>query len=50
MPIHIDEVVSAEIPKIQAHPTLHECFVKHIMHGPCRVLNPISVFMVRAPG
>jgi hypothetical protein len=30
----IDKVVSAEIPNIQTHPTLHEHVVKHMMHGP----------------
>ena len=41
----IDKVVSAEIPNIQTHPTLHEYVVKHMMHGPCGVLNPNSVCM-----
>ena len=41
----IDKVASAEIPNIQTHPTLHEYVVKHMMHGPCGVLNPNSVCM-----
>jgi hypothetical protein len=43
--IDIDEVVSAEIPNIQTHPTLHGYLVKHMMHGPCRVRNPNSICM-----
>ena len=38
--IDIDEVVSAEIPNIHAHPTLHEYVVKHMIHSPCGVLIP----------
>ena len=43
--IDIDEVVSTEIPYIQTHPTLHEYVVKHMMHSPCRILNPNSICM-----
>jgi hypothetical protein len=43
--IVINEVVSAGIPNIQTHPTLHEYVVKHMMHSPCGVLNPNSVCM-----
>ena len=39
----IDEVVFAEIPNIQTHPTLYEYVVKHMMHVPCWLLNPNSV-------
>ena len=43
--IDIDEVVSAETPIIDTHPTLHEYVAKHMMHGPCGILNPNSVCM-----
>jgi hypothetical protein len=38
--IDIDEVVSAEIPNIQTHPTLHGYVIKHMMLSPCGILNP----------
>lgn len=41
----IDKVVCAEIPSIQTHPKLHEYVVKHMIHGPCGVLNKNSVCM-----
>ena len=41
----LSTLISAEIPNIQTHPTLHEYVVKHMMHGPCGVLNTNSVCM-----
>jgi len=41
----LSTLISAEIPNIQTHPTLHEYVVKHMMHGPCGVFNPNFVCM-----
>lgn len=43
--IDIDRTVCAEIPNPNTHPKLHEYVVKHMMHGPCGLLNPNSVCM-----
>ncbi|KAL6570058.1 hypothetical protein OROMI_014572 [Orobanche minor] len=40
-----DRFVSAEIPDIILHPHLHSCVVRHMMHGPCVLLNPSNVCM-----
>lgn len=43
--VDIDKTVCAEIPDPNTHPKLHEYVVKHMMHGPCGLLNPNSVCM-----
>ncbi|KAL6582875.1 hypothetical protein OROMI_004953 [Orobanche minor] len=40
-----DRFVSAELPDIDLHPHLHACVVRHMMHGPCGLLNPSNVCM-----
>lgn len=40
-----DRVVSAEIPDPYIYPNLHCLVAKHMMHGPCGVLNPNNVCM-----
>lgn len=41
----IYKTVCAEIPDRNTHPKLHDYVVKHMMHGPCGILNPNSVCM-----
>ena len=41
----IDEVVSAEIPDQTSMPRLHDAVIRHMIHGPCGVLNPNSACM-----
>ncbi|XP_042941344.1 uncharacterized protein LOC122276004 [Carya illinoinensis] len=40
-----DEIVSAEIPDKNTNLHLHNAVIKHMMHGPCGVLNPTNVCM-----
>ncbi|XP_062075423.1 uncharacterized protein LOC133779481 [Humulus lupulus] len=44
-PESFDEIVSAEIPDKNTNIHLHNAVVKHMMHGPCGVLNPSNVCM-----
>jgi hypothetical protein len=44
-PEHYDSVVKAEIPKKECEPQLHEAALKHMIHGPCGILNPKSLCM-----
>ncbi|XP_042942909.1 uncharacterized protein LOC122277096 [Carya illinoinensis] len=44
-PESFDEIVSAEIPDKNTNLHLHNAVVKHMMHGPCGVLNPTNVCM-----
>ncbi|XP_062088611.1 uncharacterized protein LOC133795174 [Humulus lupulus] len=44
-PESFDEIVSAEIPDQNTNIHLHNAVVKHMMHGPCGVLNPSNVCM-----
>jgi len=41
----IDLAVWAEIPDQNQYPDLHEILKKHMIHGPCGILNPISPCM-----
>ncbi|KAL5571471.1 hypothetical protein UlMin_021068 [Ulmus minor] len=42
-PEAFDKFVSAEIPNINQYPYLHSTVIKHMMHGPCRDLNPSNI-------
>ena len=44
-PESFDEIVSAEIPDKNTNLHLHNAVIKHMMHGPCGVLNPTNVCM-----
>lgn len=44
-PEQYDRIISAELPNKEKYTTLHEMVVKHMMHGPCGVLNPNNVCM-----
>ncbi|KAI5438474.1 hypothetical protein KIW84_024275 [Lathyrus oleraceus] len=38
-PKDYDSMVRAEIPKLEYEPQLHEAVVKHMIHGPCGIIN-----------
>ncbi|KAI5400718.1 hypothetical protein KIW84_065544 [Lathyrus oleraceus] len=38
-PKDYDSMVRAEIPKLECEPQLHEVVVKHMIHGPCSIIN-----------
>ncbi|CAK8563248.1 unnamed protein product [Lathyrus sativus] len=44
-PEEYDSVVRAEIHKLESEPQLHEAVLKHMIHGPCGVLNRKSPCM-----
>ncbi|GAU43626.1 hypothetical protein TSUD_185190 [Trifolium subterraneum] len=44
-PEEYDSVVRAEIPKLESEPHLHVAVPKHMIHGPCGVLNESSPCM-----
>jgi len=44
-PEQYDSMVRAEIPKKECEPHLHEAMLKHMIHGPCGILNPKSPCM-----
>ncbi|XP_042988822.1 uncharacterized protein LOC122316361 [Carya illinoinensis] len=44
-PESFDEIVSAELPDKDNNLHLYTAVVKHMMHGPCGVLNPTNVCM-----
>ncbi|CAI9734633.1 Hypothetical predicted protein [Octopus vulgaris] len=44
-PADIDKIISAELPDPNADPQLHSSVTKHMIHGPCGDLNPISSCM-----
>ena len=39
-PEQYDKLISAELPNNNKYPELYKMVVKHMMHGPCGVLNP----------
>lgn len=41
----IDKAVCAEIPNSRTHSKLHQYVIRHMMHGPCGVLNSNAVCM-----
>nr|XP_051194446.1 uncharacterized protein LOC127307725 isoform X1 [Lolium perenne] len=45
VPEQYDRLISAELPDKQKYPELYTMVVKHMMHGPCGVLNPKNVCM-----
>ena len=44
-PDQVDKFVCAEIPIQSEQPYLHSLVLKHMMHGPCGLLNPKNVCM-----
>ncbi|CAL0312721.1 unnamed protein product [Lupinus luteus] len=44
-PEEYDEIVRAEIPHYEEEPQLHHAVLKHMIHGPCGMLNPNSPCM-----
>ncbi|XP_050896077.1 uncharacterized protein LOC127102785 [Lathyrus oleraceus] len=44
-PEEYDSVVKAEIPRHKSEPELYEAVLKHMIHGPCGVLNQSSPCM-----
>ncbi|KAI5447745.1 hypothetical protein KIW84_015260 [Lathyrus oleraceus] len=38
-PKDYDSMVRAEIPKLECEPQLHEAVVRHMIHGPCGIIN-----------
>ncbi|XP_042944678.1 uncharacterized protein LOC122278566 [Carya illinoinensis] len=44
-PESFDEIVSAELPDKDNNLHLYTAVIKHMMHGPCGVLNPTNVCM-----
>jgi hypothetical protein len=41
-----DKVISAELPNKDKYPVLHSLVIKHMLHGPCGVLNRKCACMV----
>ncbi|KAI5392416.1 hypothetical protein KIW84_076993 [Lathyrus oleraceus] len=44
-PKDYDSMVRAEIPKLECEPQLHEVVVRHMIHGPCGIINRKSPCM-----
>jgi hypothetical protein len=44
-PKDYDSMVRAEIPKLECEPQLHEAVVRHMIHGPCGIINRKSPCM-----
>lgn len=44
-PNNIDSCISAEIPNPEDDPRLHEIVKRHMVHGPCGVINSLSPCM-----
>ena len=49
-PEQYDCIISAELPDKFKYPELYKMVVKHMMHGPCGVLNPKNVCMQNGSG
>jgi hypothetical protein len=45
-PNDFDKYISAELPNKKRYPELHKLVCKHMMHGPCGVLNKDCPCMV----
>lgn len=45
VPEQYDRLISAELPDKRKYPEFYAMVVKHMMHGPCGVLNPKNVCM-----
>ena len=44
-PNQIDNIITAELPDPQEDPELFKIVKKHMIHGPCGLLNPLSPCM-----
>ncbi|KAI5447791.1 hypothetical protein KIW84_015297 [Lathyrus oleraceus] len=44
-PKDYDSMVRTEIPKLECEPQLHEAVVRHMIHGPCGIINQKSPCM-----
>jgi hypothetical protein len=44
-PDQYDQIISAEIPDKDKYPVLHALVIKHMIHGPCGVLNSKNICM-----
>ncbi|KAI5419734.1 hypothetical protein KIW84_043772 [Lathyrus oleraceus] len=44
-PKDYDSMVRAEIPKLECEPQLYEAVVRHMIHGPCGIINRKSLCM-----
>ncbi|KAI5438717.1 hypothetical protein KIW84_024444 [Lathyrus oleraceus] len=44
-PKDYDSMVRAEMPKLECEPQLHEAVVRHMIHGPCGIINRKSPCM-----
>ena len=44
-PDQYDQIISAEIPDRDKYPLLHDLVIKHMLHGPCGVLNSKNLCM-----
>lgn len=44
-PEQYDRLISTELPDKHKYPELYAMVIKHMMHGPCGVLNPKNVCM-----
>ncbi|CAF1613761.1 unnamed protein product [Adineta ricciae] len=42
---HMDHIVCSEIPNPVQFPELYECVKRHMIHGPCGIVNPHSSCM-----
>ena len=49
-PESYDENIFAELPDKDKNPALYKLVVKHMIHGPCGVLNPANSCMQTGSG